>query len=153
MEVLIHQNLGLASPQPNVPINFGNRSDNGPSPLLGLADQLVQQTSAFVSVFGPTAGRVPEGPAMLAESQQLMAAAANFRQDVGRNLPPNQLAYEFRDVDAIAQRLGRRVGRIARGRIGPNIAQVQTLVNICAQIHQAVGMPGSPPSFGGSTYP
>jgi hypothetical protein len=148
VEVLIHQNLGLSSPQPNVPISLGSQANGGPSPLVGLADQLVEQTAAFVSVFGPTAGRVPEGPIMLADAQQLAASAANFRQDVARNLPPNQLAYEFRDVNAIWERLARRVNRIARGRIGPNIEQVQKLGGITSQIHQVLGMPGYPPSVG-----
>jgi hypothetical protein len=90
---------------------------------------------------------------MLADAQQLQAAATDFRQDVARNLPPNQLAYEFRDVDAIWQRLARRVNRVARGRIGPNIAQVQKLGGICAQIHQALGMPGYPPVISGLAVP
>jgi hypothetical protein len=153
VESLLHQNLGLSSPQPEVSINLGSSVAGRPSPLLGLADQLVEQTAAFVTVFGPTAGGVPEGPVMLADAERLQAAAADFRQDVARGLPPTQLAYEFRDVDAIWQRLARRVNRIARGRTGPNIAQVQKLGGIIAQIHQVLGMPGYPPDFGASSLP
>jgi len=153
VEVLIHQNLGLASPQPAVQVNIAAPpADAGPSPLVGLADQLVQQTTAFVQVFGPTARIVPEGLPMLADAQQLQAAAANFRQDTAGNLAPNQLAYEFRDVDAVWQRLARRVNRVARGRMGPNIAQVQKLGEICQQIHQALAMPGYPPALNGPAF-
>jgi hypothetical protein len=153
VESLIHQNLGLSSPQPEVSINLGSPGAGRPSPLLGLADRRVEQTAAFVSVFGPTAGGVPEGPITLADAERLRAAAADFRQDVARGLPPNQLAYEFRDVDAIWQCLARRVDRIARGRTGPNIAQVQKPGGIIAQIHQVLGMPGYPPDFGGPSLP
>lgn len=154
VEVLIHQNLGLASAQPAVPVNLvaAAPAGGGPSPLLGLADQLVQQTTAFVEVFGPTARVVPEGLPMLADAQQLQAAAANFRQDAGGNLAPNQLAYEFRDVDAVWQRLARRVNRVARGRMGPNIGQVQKLGALCQQIHQALAMPGYPAALNGPAF-
>jgi hypothetical protein len=60
VEVLIHQNLGLQSRQPSVSISL-TPSSGGPSPIVGLADQLVEQTNAFIQVFGPTAGVVPEG--------------------------------------------------------------------------------------------
>jgi hypothetical protein len=148
VEVLLHQNLNLDSPQPDVPINLAAPGGGGPSPLAGLAEQLVEQSAALLQVFGPNAGRVPEGGYMLADAERLQAAAADFRQDVRRGLAPNQLAFEFRDVDATWQRLARRVDRIARGRTGPNIQQVQKLGAICEGIHQALGMPGYPPVLG-----
>ena len=123
VEVLMHQNLGLASPQPAVPVNIvAPPADAGPSPVVGpgrparAADHGVRP--------GLRADRParPRGAYMLADAQQLQAAAANFRQDAAGNLAPNQLAYEFRDVDAVWHRLARRVNRIARGRLGPNIA-------------------------------
>ncbi len=152
VEVLIHQNLGLASPQPAVAVSALPSTGGGPSPIAALADQLADQTAAFVQVFGPTARVVPEGPAMLADAQQLTSAAANFRQDAAGNLAPNQLAYEFRDVDAVWQRLARRVNRVARGRMGPNIAQVQKLGALCDQIHQALAMPGYPAALNGPAF-
>jgi hypothetical protein len=87
---------------------------------------------------------VPEGGLFLADAQRLLAAATNFRQDAAQGLNPGQLAFEFRDVDACCQRLARRTTRIARGRWGPNIAQVAKLGEICEQLHRALGMPGYP---------
>jgi hypothetical protein len=145
VEVLIHRNLGLNSPQPAVPIDVNAPASGGASPLLALADQLVEQVSAFVQVFGPTAGIVPEGPYMLADAQLLQAAALNFRQDVAKGLDAGRLAFEFRDVDLIWQRLTRRVNRIARGRTGPNIQQVGRMGATCEQLHRALGLPGYPP--------
>src|SRR5205085_3127814 len=127
VEVLIHQNLGLQSPQPAVPIPLAPPAGGGPSPIVGLADQLVMQTNAFLQVFSQTAATVPEGGLFLDDAQRLQAAAANFRQDAMQGLDPGRLAYEFRDVDACWQRLARRTNRMARGRTGPNIEQVQRI--------------------------
>jgi len=149
VEVLIHQNLGLSSRQPAIPIPLGMPAGGGPSPIVGLAQQLVEQTSAFIQVFGQTAGAVPEGGAFLADAQRLQAAAANFQQDAARGLNPSQLAYEYRDVDACWQRLARRTNRLARGRTGPNIEQVARIGSICEQLHRALGIPGYPPALGG----
>lgn len=148
VEVLIHQNLGLASPQPAVDIALAAPPAGGEPPLVGLANQLAVQTGEFVQAFGQTANAVPEGVAMLVDAQRLQAAAADFRQDVANNLAPNQLAYEFRDVDATWQRLSRRVSRVARGRTGPNIQQVQRIGGTCEQVHRVLGMPGY-----AATYP
>jgi len=73
------------------------------------------------------------------------AAATDFRQDVARGISPGQLAYEFRDVDAVWQRLARRTNRIARGRTGPNIQQVANMGTTLAQLHDALGLPGYAP--------
>ena len=151
-EVLIHQNLGLRSPQPDVRVGLAPPPGGGASPVVGLSTQLVEQVTEFVQAFGQTAGNVPEGGAMLADAQRLQAAAADFRQDAAKGLPPNQLAYEFRDVDASWQRLARRVGRVARGGAGPNIQQVQRIGGTCEQVHRVLGMPGYPPVLGGPAF-
>lgn len=124
------------------PAGVGVGVGGGPSPVAGLADQLVGETTAFIANFAPTAGRVPEGRYMLAEAQQLQSAAANFRQSAFTGLPPDQLAYAFSQVGACWQQLGSRVERIAQGHMGPNIAQVQKLGMICGQIGQSLGVPG-----------
>ncbi len=152
VEVLIHQNLGLASPQPNVQIVLAAPAGGGVSPVVGLTTELVVQVNEFVQTFGQTAGNVPEGGAMLADAQRLQAAAVNFQQDAARALPPNQLAYEFRDVDASWQRLTRRVNRLARGGSGPNIQQVQRIGGTCEQVHRVLGMPGYPPALNGPAF-
>ena len=147
VEVLIHQNLGLGSAQPRVDVQVAPPQGGGPSPIAGLADQLSQQIDAFIAVWTPTAGAVPEGGAMLADAQRLQAEAADFRRDAAQGFDAGRLAYEFRDIDATAQRLSRRVARVARGRVGPNIAQVQKVGDTVGQIHQALGMPGYAPGF------
>ncbi len=151
VEVLLRQNLGL----PNAPQDLTNSAIplSGPSPVVALADQLVNQVNAFLLVFGQTAGAVPEGGLFLANAQRLQAAAANFRQDAAQGLSPGQLAFEFRDVDALWQRLARRTNRIARGRTGPNIQQVGLMGQTIAQIHQLLGIPGYAPIVGPFTRP
>lgn len=143
VEVLIHQNLGLKSAQPQVQVGLTPAVAGGPPPLAGLTDRLVEQAGAFVQNFGPRGG------VLLDEGRRLQAAAADFRDDVGRGLAPNQLAYEFRDVDLIARRLVRRVSRLGRGQVGPNVRQVQGIAATCEQIHRVLAMPGSPPMLGG----
>ena len=147
VEVLIHQNLGLASQQPQVNVQVAPPQGGGPSPIAGLADQLAEQIDAFVAVWTPTAGAVPEGVYMLADAQRLQAEVADFRRDAAQGLDAGRLAFEFRDIDATAQRLSRRVARVARGRIGPNIAQVMKVGETVGQLHQALGMPGYAPDF------
>jgi hypothetical protein len=149
VEVQVPPNLGLGPAQPGIPVTPFPTPGPGASAVLGLADQLLQETAAFVAVFGPTAGKVPEGRFMLAEAQQLEAAAANFRQGVLGGLPPDRLSYEFANVSACWERLGQRVNRIAQGRTGPNIAQVQKLGGLCAQISQVLGQPGFGPGPAG----
>ncbi len=151
VEVLIHQNLGLESPQPKVQISLV-RPPAGPPPIVLLSNQLGDQVNEFVRVFSQTAGNVPEGGAILADAQRLQAAAGDFKQDAARALAPNQLAYEFRDVDACWQRLARRVNRVAQGRIGPNIRQVQAIGTTCEQVHRVLAMPGYPPVLGGPAF-
>ena len=152
VEVLIHQNLGLDSPQPKLQIALAPAPGVVTPPIVGLSDKLVEQVTQFIQVFSQTAGNVPEGGAMLAEAQNLQATAANFQQDVAKGLAPNQLAFEFQDVDVSWQRLARRVNRIARGRVGPNIQQVQNIGTTCEQIHRVLGMPGYAPVLNGPYF-
>lgn len=149
-DVLIRQQLNVQTPPPVVHVVL--RPAQGPSPLVAMTHQLVQQVDAFIQVFGPTAQGVPQGQFILADAQRLQAAAADFRQDVARGprIDPNVLADEFRDVDACWQRLARRVNRIGRGRTGPNIQQVYKVGETCEQIHTVLGMPGYPPTVIGA---
>jgi hypothetical protein len=143
-EVLLKQSLGLVNTQADL---AGTAIVvNGPSPVVALADQLVNQVNAFIQVFSQTAGAVPEGGLFLADAQRLLAAAVNFQQDVARGLNPGQLAYEFRDVDVLWDRLARRTDRIARGRTGPNIQQVGRMGQTVAEIHRLLAIPGYPAS-------
>ncbi|GAC1472072.1 MAG: hypothetical protein NVSMB9_18910 [Isosphaeraceae bacterium] len=152
VEVLIHQNLGLNSPQPAVQIGLAPPPGGGEAPIIGLSNQLTVQITEFVQVFAPTAGNVPDGGSILADAQRFQAAAAAFQQSATQGLPPNQLAYGFRDVDACWQRLARRVSRIARGRVGPNIQQIQRIGGTCDQIHRVLGMPGYPAMLNGPAF-
>ena len=67
---------------------------------------------------------------------------------MARNADANSLALSFRDVDAIWQRLARRVNRIAKGRTGPNIQQVGKIGETSEVIHRALGLPGYAPVLG-----
>ena len=103
-EVLLRQALGL--PNDAETLTGTALVAEGPSPVLAQADQLLAEVTAFLQVFGPTAGVVPQGGAFLADARQLHAAVSKFRDDAARGLDPGRLAYEFRSVDLVWQRTG-----------------------------------------------
>jgi len=143
VDAQIRQGLGLGGPQipPPIPVVPGG------SPIQALADQLLGQTDQFLQGFAPIVNDHPANPAILADAQRLRAEADNFRQDVARGLDQGRLAYEYREVDATWQRMWRRIDRVSRGRNGPNIERAREIGPICAQLHQALGMPGYSPNF------
>jgi hypothetical protein len=145
-QYLIHDTLQLPPPAPTVRVVL--RPPSGPSPVVGLADQLVGETEAFLRVFGPTVRVVPEGQDFFADGQRLREAALQFRQAVAQGIDPNQLAGAFADIDATWRRLVRRTNRIARGRTGPNIQQIYKLGAIVRDIHQVLALPGYEPLIG-----
>jgi len=124
---------------------------NPTAPITAWADQLDGQVDDLVANFAPTARAVPDGGEMLEDMQRLRRAVIDFRRDAGQGLDAGRLAYEFREVDGHWHRLARRVERVAamHGRAtGPNIERVRRIGQTCEQIHQALGMPGYPPTFG-----
>lgn len=151
VEVLIRKNLGIPIPPADlagtaIPVS-------GPSPVLNLASQLVSEAGAFLQLFRPNADNVPEGNLFVADAERLLTAATDFRDDTARNLDPRQLAFEFREVDAVWQRLARRTNRITRARTEPNIQQVERMGQTLATIHQLLGLPGYPPVIAPSPAP
>ncbi|HEX8198971.1 MAG TPA: hypothetical protein VF590_00685, partial [Isosphaeraceae bacterium] len=142
----IHENLHQAPPPPQVRVVL--RPPSGPSPIVGLTDQLIAETEAFLQVFGPTVRVVPEGQEFFADAQRLRAAALEFRQAVAVGVDPNRLGGEFGAIDAIWRRLVRRTNRIAKGRTGPNIQQIYKLGAIVRDIHQVLALPGYEPLIG-----
>jgi hypothetical protein len=159
---LIRMNLGLTAPTPNgLPDpnqgvvgnpNLGGAGvpyvANQTAPVAQWADQLDRQVDDLLANFGPMAQGVPEGQEMIQEIERLRNDVRNFRGDASQGLEPNRLAYEFREVDADWQRLGRHFARVGRGRTGPALQRVQQIGQTCEQIHRVLGMPGYPPSFG-----
>ncbi|HEX8201969.1 MAG TPA: hypothetical protein VF590_15950, partial [Isosphaeraceae bacterium] len=89
-QYLIHDTLHLPPPAPTVRVVL--RPPSGPSPIVGLTDQLIAETEAFLQVFGPTVRVVPEGEEFFADGQRLRAAALEFRQAVAVGIDPNRLA-------------------------------------------------------------
>jgi len=142
-QYLIHDALQLPPPAPTVRVVL--RPPSGPSPVVGLTDQLVAETEAFLRVFGPTVRVVPEGEEFFADGQRLREAALQFRQVVAQGIDPNQLAGSFAEIDALWRRLVRRTNRIARGRTGPNIQQIHKLGAIVRDLHQVLALPGYEP--------
>ncbi len=143
-QALTHQALGLPAPPPPPPIQIVPPPGR-PSPLVDLSNALVENVAAFVQVFAPNAGRVPQGNLMLVDARRLLDRATDFQRDVARGTDPARLARRFREVDEHYQRLARRVDRIAQGRTGPNIQQVQRIGAIVGQIDQALGLGGYGP--------
>jgi hypothetical protein len=103
----------------------------GPSPVVGLADQLVQQADNFLQGFAPTAKKVPEGDQFLADASALRDAASRFRQAAASGADPSN---EFAAVAARYQRLESRVNRVSKGRVGPNIANALQMGQTIDQI-------------------
>ncbi|GAC1473042.1 MAG: hypothetical protein NVSMB9_21020 [Isosphaeraceae bacterium] len=75
----------------------------------------------------------------------MQAAAIHFRQAAAGGVEPNQLAYEFGQVDALWQRLSGRTNRLAQGRTGPNIQQVALMGQTLAEIQRLLGISGFVP--------
>jgi hypothetical protein len=115
-----------------------------PAEVGALAGQLVEQTSEFLRVFGPNSSKVPERAGFLGDAERLLNAANRFQQDASVGMTVGDLAFRFRDVDASYRRLARRTDRVAKGRLGPNIAQVGVLGQICSQIANYLALPGYP---------
>ena len=125
-----------------------------PSPIVPLADAMVQQINEFVANYSATARNVPEGQAIYDDAVRLQAASIDFRRAIAGGGPPGSQAFAFREVDAGVHRLSRRVERVARGRNGPNIQQVRNIVATAEGLHTALGMPGYPPAIGvGQPFP
>lgn len=124
-----------------------------PANLAPMSDQLLAQIDDFLRVFSQTAGRVPEGRQFLEDASRLRNEANEFRNAVYWQANIGQLAHRFRDVDTSFQRLARRTDRIAKGRSGPNIQQIQIIGQTCGSIHQLLGMPGFPAQLPGFTFP
>ena len=103
----------------------------GPSPIVGLADQLVQQADSFLQGFAPTANKVPEGGQFLVEATALRDAAARFRQVSASGADPTN---EFGAVAALYQRLESRMYRINKGRVGHNISKALQMGQTIEQI-------------------
>lgn len=142
VEVLLRQNLGLSN-EPGAIVGAAVPAD-GALPLGGLADQLVQQLDQFINVFTPNAGQLPQGAGdvILDDARRLQLEATSFRQSAAQGLNAGQLAFEFREVDALWRRLARRAGRIDQNLTGGTLAPIgQT----CAQLHQRLGIPGYSP--------
>ncbi len=139
----MRRNLGLPVQPEDLPGTA--LATGGPSPVVALADRLIDEVVTFLRDFRAAGGTVPEAGLIEADLIRLRDDAEDFRRDVGRGLDVGQLAYEFRFVDAAWQRLARRTNRIARGRVGPGLAMIGKMGQTCAQIHRLLGLPGYPP--------
>ncbi len=140
--VLLRHALGM----PNLPETLTGTALAAPGtkPIVALSDRFLEQINAFINVFALNIGTVQDGNVWLADAQRLQTAAAEFRQDAARGLTPGQLAFEFRDVDALWQRLARRTNRVARSWAGPDIERVARMSQTLGEIHGLLGMPGFP---------
>jgi hypothetical protein len=107
----------------------------GPSPVVALADQLVQQADGFLQAFAPTARVVPEGQQFLAEATALRDAAARLRQVAASGGNP---ANEFGNIAALYQQFEARMARISQGRIGPNIRNALQMGTTIQQIRSTL---------------
>ncbi len=157
VEALLRQRLNLGTtvvaspipPQVLPPVTAPGPAAN----LVPVTDQLLGQLDDFIRVFSATAGRVPEGRQFLDDAGRMRNATINFRNELVAGADLGRLAYQFRDVDDCFQRLARRTSRIAQGRTGPNIQQVQLMGQSCSSIHQFLGMPGFPAQLPGFNFP
>jgi hypothetical protein len=145
-ETLMRQTLKL--PVPQADLNASAIPINGRTPVLELADRLIAQTYAFLSVFTPEARNVAEGGYFIADARRLQVAGAAFRDTIPRAIDVGQLAYAFQEVDAIWEVLARRTIRISQGRGGSNVQRIEGIGQTVAEIHRLLGMPGVPTMVG-----
>jgi hypothetical protein len=149
-EVLLRADLGLANDPEDLP---GTAIPaEGPPPVAAVADRLAGQVDAYVQL--ATTGAIPGGPELVADAQRLQVAVADFRQDAHRALNAAQLAFEFRDVDALWQRLARRLNRLTRARIAAStVPQARAIGESIAKIHELLALPGYAPSVESTPEP
>jgi hypothetical protein len=148
VELLLRQALKL--PVRQAELRASAVPVEGRTPVLALADRLIEQVDEFLIVFTPEARFVQEGGYFIADARRLRGAAAEFRAEIPRAIDVGQLAYAFRDVDALWQVLARRTNRIAAGGPGANVERIQGIGLTVAEIHQLLGMPGIPAVVGTS---
>jgi hypothetical protein len=94
VESLIHQNLGLGSPQPQLQVALAPPPGASASPIVGLANQLAQQIGEFVQVFGPEApgrgGRFPAGRREGAPAESARLRVPGCRRHLAAARPSGQ---------------------------------------------------------------
>jgi hypothetical protein len=144
-ETLLRQTLKL--PVRDRDVNPSPLPVEGRSSVAGLADRLITQLDDFLFVFTREARYVAEGGYFIADARRLHGAATEFREVIPRAIDVGQLAYAFRDVDALWQVLARRTNRIAAGP-GSNVQRIEAVGQTVAEIHTLLGMPGVPAVVG-----
>jgi hypothetical protein len=126
---------GIAPPFPGTgPGLGGGQCAPGVSPAIGAVDALIGQVGAFLQVFGPTVGCVPQGEQIYRDALTLYESAVAFRQAAMAGAPPCDLKPIYAAMDRSCDRLVSRVNCVARGRSGPNIEQVRLIGALCQQI-------------------
>lgn len=151
-ETLIRQALKITAPRSepgtsNLPLSI-SISNEYRSNVGSRADQLVTQVDDFLIVFTPEAKNVTEGGEFIADARRLRAASSAFRAEIPLAINIGQLAFAYRDVDALWQRLARRTNRIAEVRDGSHIQRLVTIRQTVSEIHRILGMPGFPAEVG-----
>lgn len=106
--------------------------------LLQVSGQLVAEVDDFLAAFATTAHVVPQGRQMQTDANRLLDAAVELDLALRRGVDPRRLESLAREVDRHSNRLINRVDRVARGRIGPNIAQVYRIGAIAEDLRRAV---------------
>lgn len=99
----------------------------GAGPVAQHAALLTSQVNSFLQVFAPTIGTVPEGERFYRDAQELASASRTFQSLLASGADPATLAGTFRVVEDRWARLANRTERIAKGRTGPNIQQIQLM--------------------------
>jgi hypothetical protein len=108
------------------------------SPAIGVADQLIAQTAAFLRVFGPTAHIVPQGNRIYGDAESLYRSAVTFRQAAIAGAPHHELRRLQSRVESDGRRLVNRVNGVAGWRNGPNIQQVRFIGDLARQLRAFV---------------
>ncbi len=141
-ETLLRQALKLPVPQSDLASSAVPAA--GRSTLLALAERLIAGADQFLVAFTPDARNVAEGGYFIADVRRLRGAAAEFRAEIPRAIEVGQLAYAFREVDALWDVLARRTIRIARDPTAANVQRIEGIGQTVTEIHQMLGMPGIP---------
>jgi hypothetical protein len=144
-ETLIRQALKLPVRESDQSTGVVTAAGNTPVPAL--AERLIRQVDEFLVVFTPEARNVREGGYFIADARRVRGAAAEFREVIPRAIDVGQLAYAFREVDALWEVLARRTNRIAQGE-SPNVQRIEGIGATVSEIHRLLGMAGIPAVVG-----
>jgi|GEM_PF-4668216 len=125
---------GVIVPPPVLPP--GPFPGPGPGPrFLRLLGQVLAESDGFLEGISANAAAVPGGFQFVADARNLRGALLSLDQQARLGAPRGELLQTMAVAQRFTNAIQRRIARVAKGRIGPNIARFQDLAAMIDQLH------------------